>query len=374
MPPRRRRNQQHSAGGSSAVGPANHRDASSSQRQSSGLHRPAADFETRGEFLWYGLEQLTQLPSDCDPSCPICLEPFNGAAAFNNVDQRFLRPRSCGHVFHTACLCTWLAEPHKRTCPFCRHEFFTHVEDLALMNRVQSVEDDLEILQEEYSELQDDYVNLQGANFELQDENSDLHDQISNLHNKISNFSARSSRVTQEQLTTTRARLDSANAQIATLSKERDSHRGHLRWLATYFGSAGIPGPYNTFGLGQTPEQTSEYFRQGRHHAWPSVQLQCNSQQEMDLQLQPNPQQDEEHFANLRKNFVLSLVADDQNLKSSDDGRRQMSPEPTPTPRWTMFPENRPNYSAPPLSFSNDPPDDPLDPEGDVIMGDGWFD
>ncbi|KAL1612025.1 hypothetical protein SLS60_000248 [Paraconiothyrium brasiliense] len=37
---------------------------------------------------------------------------------------RFIRIRACGHIFHTACLRTWLIQPQNKTCSMCRRVLF----------------------------------------------------------------------------------------------------------------------------------------------------------------------------------------------------------------------------------------------------------
>ena len=49
-----------------------------------------------------------------DENCPICYEPLSENPPINTT--------SCGHTFHTLCLCNWLRSGNN-TCPYCRNEF-----------------------------------------------------------------------------------------------------------------------------------------------------------------------------------------------------------------------------------------------------------
>lgn len=36
----------------------------------------APDYNTREDFAWYGLEQLSEAPDGCEMECPICYAPL----------------------------------------------------------------------------------------------------------------------------------------------------------------------------------------------------------------------------------------------------------------------------------------------------------
>jgi hypothetical protein len=83
------------------------------------------DYETREQFLWNGLQQMTVLPPDFDTACPICHEAYDTSEeASLSIGKRFVLARSCRHVFHTECLRKWLMDQNKQTCPSCRHMFY----------------------------------------------------------------------------------------------------------------------------------------------------------------------------------------------------------------------------------------------------------
>ncbi|KAF2255113.1 hypothetical protein BU26DRAFT_559734 [Trematosphaeria pertusa] len=82
------------------------------------------DYNSREEFLWNGLEQLSRLPEDADPNCPICHERYSKGTWAESREEKFVRIRSCRHIFHTACLRAWISEQSKMDCPTCRHELY----------------------------------------------------------------------------------------------------------------------------------------------------------------------------------------------------------------------------------------------------------
>lgn len=64
-----------------------------------------------------------------------------GSEDTDKKGTRFIRIRSCGHIFHAACLQQWLLLPDTKTCPLCRRDLFVasygseateHIEDLKL--------------------------------------------------------------------------------------------------------------------------------------------------------------------------------------------------------------------------------------------------
>lgn len=62
----------------------------------------------------YRVVSLKFVPSTHgDMTCPICYENFS-------AESRFLMTE-CGHVFHTACMQSWLSTESKKVCPLCRY-------------------------------------------------------------------------------------------------------------------------------------------------------------------------------------------------------------------------------------------------------------
>ncbi|KAL5444511.1 hypothetical protein PMIN07_005033 [Paraphaeosphaeria minitans] len=128
-----------------------------------------SDYPVREDFVWFGVEQLSEVPEDHKNSCPICMmslvpddsstteddhenDPLqndqdlqhvqaaaSGAKIFNFDDNNnddddndayepedgpFICIRTCRHIFHTACLRKWLSKPMNKTCPSCRRLLF----------------------------------------------------------------------------------------------------------------------------------------------------------------------------------------------------------------------------------------------------------
>ncbi|KAF1943557.1 hypothetical protein EJ02DRAFT_453256 [Clathrospora elynae] len=70
----------------------------------------------RSAFLARGLKpQRTCTILPLSFTCPICLDAYTATNPATKISH-------CAHVFHAACLLTWLAE--EDTCPLCRAHLF----------------------------------------------------------------------------------------------------------------------------------------------------------------------------------------------------------------------------------------------------------
>ncbi|XP_073009991.1 probable E3 ubiquitin-protein ligase XERICO [Typha latifolia] len=63
------------------------------------------------------------LPVDRNPDCSVCLSRFEAESVVNRLP--------CGHLFHKACLETWL-DYHHATCPLCRSRLLPAEEGISV--------------------------------------------------------------------------------------------------------------------------------------------------------------------------------------------------------------------------------------------------
>ncbi|KAF1964727.1 hypothetical protein BU23DRAFT_630599 [Bimuria novae-zelandiae CBS 107.79] len=88
-----------------------------------------ADYPTREDFAWNGMQQLSELPKDVHCECPLCKTDLVSKAAADNEDSaqdessqkeedsRFIQVRPCSHIYYTTCLRMWLLNPMNKTFP-----------------------------------------------------------------------------------------------------------------------------------------------------------------------------------------------------------------------------------------------------------------
>ena len=96
----------------------------------------AAPNSNRDGFMRTGVEELKDSTfKESKTDCAICHEAETLDAP---SDQRIVKITTCSHVFHYACLCTWLeslgTEPG--TCPSCRYVLYQRIESTVAEDHV----------------------------------------------------------------------------------------------------------------------------------------------------------------------------------------------------------------------------------------------
>jgi len=94
--------------------------ASRRQEQNYSIRSPLIGNNARRDEINYIDSPKVTTPFDGDPGvCSICYEPFNNTTVAVNDGNNNGNPTTCGHMYHRACLQTWINN-NMRTCPMCR--------------------------------------------------------------------------------------------------------------------------------------------------------------------------------------------------------------------------------------------------------------